>query len=395
MILNSGETNVKNIPAFELGNSYSEFDIVYYSGYTDGGTEYPATQAVSGHYYYTGTTATSTTSNLPTTTDGPWTNKFFATPSYGAEVNYKTLYYEAKYGDGYYSLMGKSENSLRVSFSTSFNKRTDKETKAIIHLLEDSFNKGDKPSGGYTGIYWTPFAPYNKEHEFYVEEFERSYESPDVNSVSCIFQNESNSITDWQNFYIPFSETSGFWATSNNYNPHDIVYLSGSDYSVYSSGWYYYSGTSSSTSVDNNGPVGADTQWTKDIFYWKLNEGVEIQEAPRYLKSPTQNEFFIRQNDGLNKSLLNFSFTLMSRSDSEAKAILHFLEKHRGRDQFRFTPPAPYNEEKTFICTEWKHSIKFKNNNDISVVFREQPIDYTQDRITFLNLITVDPYLPR
>ena len=67
--------------------------------------------------------------------------------------------------------------------------------------------------------------PYNKEHEFYVEEFERSYESPDVNSVSCIFQNESNSITDWQNFYIPFSETSGFWATSNNYNPHDIVYL--------------------------------------------------------------------------------------------------------------------------------------------------------------------------
>ena len=59
----------------------------------------------------------------------------------------------------------------------------------------------------------------------------------------------------------------------------------------------------------------------------------------------------------------------MSRSDSEAKAILHFLEKHRGRDQFRFTPPAPYNEEKTFICTEWKHSIKFKNNNDISVVF--------------------------
>ena len=95
MILNSGETNVKNIPAFELGNSYSEFDIVYYSGYTDD-AEYPATQAVSGHYYYTGTTATSTTSNLPTTTDGPWTNKFFATPSYGAEVNYKTLYYEAE-----------------------------------------------------------------------------------------------------------------------------------------------------------------------------------------------------------------------------------------------------------------------------------------------------------
>ena len=149
-----------------MGNSYSEFDIVYYSGYTDGGTEYPATQAVSGHYYYTGTTATSTTSNLPTTTDGPWTNKFFATPSYGAEVNYKTLYYEAKYGDGYYSLMGKSENSLQYLLALLATKEQIKETKAIIHLLEDSFNKGDKPSGGYTGIYWTPFALTTKSMNF-------------------------------------------------------------------------------------------------------------------------------------------------------------------------------------------------------------------------------------
>ena len=62
--------------------------------------------------------------------------------------------------------MGKSENSLRVSFSTSFNKKADKETKAIIHLLEDSFNKGDKPSGGYTGIYWTPFALTTKSMNF-------------------------------------------------------------------------------------------------------------------------------------------------------------------------------------------------------------------------------------
>ena len=80
----------------------------------------------------------------------------------------------------------------------------------------------------------------------------------------------------------------------------------------------------------------------------------------------------------------------MSRSDSEA-SYFDFLENREGIIRFIL---QPHIMKKTFIRTEWKHSIKFKNNNDISVVFREQPIDYTQDRITFLNL-TVDPYLPR
>ena len=108
MILNSGETNIANISAFELGNSYSKFDIVYYSGYTTGGTEYPAAQNVSGHYYYTGAAASSTIHNTPTGDNNPWTNKFFNEVSYGASVEFKNYYYETNFGDGYFNYLNKS-----------------------------------------------------------------------------------------------------------------------------------------------------------------------------------------------------------------------------------------------------------------------------------------------
>lgn len=393
MILNSGVTNIANIPAFELGNSYSKFDVVYYSGYTSAGTEYPASQSASGHYYYTGTAATSTTSNIPTVSNSPWTNKFFAEASYGSSVQFKNSYYQVDYGDGYYNYLNKSENSIKSDFSLNFNKRSDKEAKAIIHLLEDSFNKGSKPSGGYTGIYWTPFEPYNQELEFYVENFNHSFDYPDVNNVTFSLFNEDRSTSDWQNFYIPFKNTSGFWQAGNVYSKDDIVYGSGSDYTLYSSGWYYYTGDAATTATNSNGPLGNNSLWTKKVFYWPINDGITFNQTPRFHKQNFQNDFFVRVEDGINKNLLNFDITFTSRSDREAKSILHFLEKHRGQDQFLFTLPAPYSKTKPFVCPEWRHTLKFKDNNDIQVRFKEQPIDYSSLEVIFLNLITIDPFL--
>jgi phage-related protein len=393
MILNSGQTNITNISAFELGNNYSKFDIVYYSGYTDSSVEYPAAQNASGHYYYTGAAATSTASNLPITANGPWTNKFFSESSYGSTVSYKNEYYGMQFGDGYFSNLSKSENSLTATFNIDLNKRSDKEAKAVIHLFEDSFNKGNKPSGGYTGIYWTPFPPYDREHEFYIEQFDNDLEYPNVNNISTSFYNESESVTDWQNFYIPFKNTEGFFEQGKEYYPDNIIYASGSSFSNYTSGWYYYSGTEPTSSTPN-GPVGSSSKWTKDVFYFPVNKGIVFEESPRFYKQNFSNGYFIRVDDGINKSLLELNFTLKGRSDTEAKAIVHFLEKHRGKDQFLFTPPAPYDEQKVFVCPEWAHSINYKNNNSITVLFLEQPINYLSVKVEFLNLITIDPYLP-
>ena len=114
MILNSGETNIANVSAFELGNSYSKFDIVYYSGYTTGSTEYPAAQNVSGHYVlYLVQRHLQQYNNTPTGDNSPWTNKFFNEVSYGASVEFKNHYYEVNYGDGYFNHLNKSENAIK------------------------------------------------------------------------------------------------------------------------------------------------------------------------------------------------------------------------------------------------------------------------------------------
>jgi phage-related protein len=124
-----------------------------------------------------------------------------------------------------------------------------------------------------------------------------------------------------------------------------------------------------------------------------MNKGISIKEAPRFLKQPTQSDFFVRTKDGLNKSLLNLSFSLDNREDKEAKAIVHFLESHQGRMQFGFTPPAPYDiTGKAFVCPKWEHSLTFKDNSNVGVNFIESPLNLTQRSVVFKSLITTDPY---
>ena len=329
-----------------------------------------------------------------------WTQDFYFEASYGASVNYDTSYYGIKYGDGYFNFLNRSENALKATFNVSFEKRTDKETKALLHLLDDSFNKGERPSGGYTGIKWTPFNPYDLEARFFVESFDHQYDSPDVNTVSTSFFNETKSLTDWKGFAIPWSGTrQGYNPTGEAYYKHDAVFFESTNaadsqlMTPLQSGWYYFTGDAPSTGVssdDYNSPSGGGTLWTKDRFYFDVEAGLNISQNPRFIKPQLQNDFYVRMKDGLNKNLLTFSLQLTGRTDTEAKAIIHFLEHHRGTDLIRFTLPAPYNfSDKVFICQRWNHSLKFKDNNDITVEFLEFPVDYLTVEDQFNTLITV------
>ncbi len=95
----------------------------------------------------------------------------------------------------------------------------------------------------------------------------------------------------------------------------------------------------------------------------------------------------------MNKNLLNMQFNFNSRSDKEAKAMVHFLETHQGKNQFEFKPPAPYDiSGKVFVCPKWEHQISYVDNNNVSVNFIEFPINLLAKDVTFSTLITVDPY---
>jgi len=403
MIINSGATNIKGVPAFELGNTYDKYDIVYYSGYDESNVSYPCTQAQSGHYYYSGNSSqVATAANIPAGATSNWTTGFFFDVSYGATVDYKGLNYSTEYGDGYYNLLNKSENAVRATFNVSLEKRTDKETKAALHLLEDSFNKGNRPTGGYTGINWTPFPPYNMSGEFFVESFDHVYESPDVNKVTTTFYNETASLTDWKQLYIPFTNTKGDYINDITYYQHDIAYLRTLPETPLvldgQSGWYYFTGEkhvdySADTGILGsvfNSPSGQYTLWSKDKFYFDINQGLNIPQNPRFTKQDLRNEFTQRFSDGINKNLLLFTVTFQGRNDKETKAMLHFLEHHRGTQLFQFTPPAPYNfTNKVFVASTWSHNIHFKDNNDITVEMREFPIDYLNVSQSFRTLVTV------
>ena len=395
MIINSGVTNIVGIPAFEMGSRYDTYDVVYYSGYDESSVSYPCTQAESGHYYYSGVAATTATaSNRPAAGSTEWTTGFFFQPSYGATVDYQGLQYSAEYGDGYYTTINKSENAVRAEFNVTFAKRTDKETKALLHMLEDSFNKGNRPYGGYTGISWTPFPPYNHSGEFFVESFNHNYEAPDVNTVSTTFFNETASLTDWQQLYIPYSNTRGDYENDQTYSEHDITFLRKSDDFLdlvqAQSGWYYFTGVNEVVGTRENSPTGVDSLWVKDKFYFDVNQNLEIPQNPIFTKQNLKNDFAVRFSESLHKNLLNFSINFKGRSDKEAQTMVHFLEHHKGTSIFRFTVPAPYNfTDKVFLATSWNHTVHFKDNNDITVQLREFPIDYLSLSTEFLTLVTV------
>ena len=412
MIINSGVTNITRVLPFEVGNEYKKYDVVYYSGYTNTSptppTLHPCLQSESGHCYYTGNAATATLTNRPYAADTEWTTGFFADVSYGATVNYEALNYTTEFGDGYYNVLNKSENAVRAQFSTTFSKRTDQETKAIIHILEDSFNRGDRPDGGYSGIPWTPFAPYNQSGEFFVESFTQDYEAPDVNNVSTTFFRETASTTDWKTLYIPFEDTRMEYRNSvegnaaTNYFQHDATFLrqlaGEAVLTPAQTGWYYFTGEknvdyTSETGIfgtEYNSPTGQYPLWTKDKFYFDLNQNINIPQNPRFTKQEINNGFVARFDEGLNKNLLAFPVDLKGRTDKEAFAIVHFLEHHAGVRLFQFTPPAPYDfTNKVFLAANWSHTINFKDNNDITVNMREFPIDYLNLSTEFRSLVTV------
>ena len=391
MILNSGITNIQRIGSFAASTPYVKFDIVYFTGNPDENTtaaQNPSFEE-SGHYYcvssHTSESATSSAVSSPTGSSTQWTQDFIAEPSYGAKMDFKAATYNINMGDGYYSPLNKNINSLRIMMNLSFRGRDDRETKAIAHIIEDSFNRGDAPSGGYSGITWTPPAPYNKTRPFYVEEFNHDFVYPNVNNISFTFKNETASLTEWQGLFTPFSGTRGFYESDETYISHDITYMSGA--LIDQSGWYYYSG-SGGLSNHNSSPTGSTTQWTKENFYFETQENISLDRSPRFRRQDFQNEFFTRQKDGINLQLLTFSLAYNGLTDVESKAMVHFLESKRGNRQFLFTPPAPYDEQKVFISPNWSHIMDFKDNNTVTVNFVEHPIDYTAKANTFLTLAT-------
>ena len=379
-----------DVSGWSKDRTYEKFDVVFFSGDPETGCN----PFESGYYYATASSNGGTNSTLaPTGVSAKWTRSFPSTPSYNSSVSFEAKTFKNFFGNGYYSIVPKSHNNLAINYNLNFNGRTEKESKAILHFLS---HKAEEPYTGagsgivgalpsnatiyqgeevLTGFNFTPFEPYNQTGRYFCDTFDHEESFPNVHNIAANFSNENASLTNWMSQVIPFDNTAKYWAAGETYNKFDIVYYSGHNISNHS-GYYYNSGDSDEvTATTSNGPEGANTLWTKNVFYFNPSS-FSIPQEPRILKSDLNRDYVKRWNDGINTNLLNVNLSFEGKSEAEAKAITHFLVNKKGYESFKFSPPKPYDQDnKFFVCQNWTDSFIFSDNRSISTKFAETPID--------------------
>lgn len=156
------------------------------------------------------------------------------------------------------------------------------------------------------------------------------------------------------------------WAQNNNYIINDIVYYNGE---------YYYC-----IIPHNSSLVFTDLYWggiinyngvNRPEFIWRPSYNTEVPIKPRVKNIQLGDGYRQISDDGISNILLTLNLTFDLRAESEARAILHFLNNMRGSRSFIFNPPPPYNQNKIFICQDFSSSYVFSDNFTIRAVFEE------------------------
>jgi phage-related protein len=351
----------------------------------------------------------STINATPESNPDLWSSDhFFFDADYGSSVNFRANNVRHEYGNGYYILQPRGINSLTFEANLKFNNRTNREANAVIHFVEshlgqlevDSSSPNLKYKQGISGFRWdgnAMFNPYrsveNESKTFYCTDFNHSLNFENSNDVNLVLRNLDTSILrKSEQLYIRKADT---YDDTVFYEKNDVAFYTGNHEH------YYWHSDASSSNKDpaeikndfnerENYSQDLNTgYWTRD-FFWKPSLSLNISNKPRMNEITVGGGYTQIYSDGINENLLNLDLQFNNRSDEEAYAILHFLEQKLGCKPFNFTPPAPYNRKKNFVCQEWTHAYNYKNNHSISAKFEEFPFNIDSEGYTNLN---TDPQL--
>jgi phage-related protein len=359
----------------------------------------------------------------PGDNDTVWSrDSFFFDADYGSNVSFKANNHKYQYGNGYYILQPKNINSLSIEVNLKFKNRTNRESNAIVHFLENHQGQQEQInispnliySQGISGFRWdesSTFHPYAsiglQAKRFTCGEWNHSLNFENSNDIEVKLRNLDSSI---------LQKTSGLFVSpieaysdSRTYEKNDAVYSTGNKRHYYWSGDSSLSGFAPSQNRSEWSRAGGfyqdiNTQyWTRD-FFWKPSLGLSVSQKPRMQDIGVGDAYIQIFNDGINESLLTLDLDFNNRNDSEARSIIHFLEQHYGCVPFGFTPPAPYETRQNFVCQEWSHSYNFKGNHSISAKFEQYPFNLEGQQydsinpVPFINtgeLIFTSPFIMR
>ena len=398
-----------NVPYYETGILFNEFEIVYYTGINAGTyndlNAYPKPilnevvinpiAGKTGYYYLNSQKFLTSGQNLFwTRPDSPfnvisgpetfdwWTQDFFFKPTYGSKISFSANFYENEFQDNYRYILGKSENVIQVEVELNFQGITDNEARALNHFYQNHYTKPSLPDGqGMRPVEMSLFYPHEKVRPYYLKTINNNLENVDFNTVSLSLESPFISITSWKEKLIPFTTKNVYFDTVT-YGKHDYVFpfrLSKS-----SDGFFYYTGDTTSTNVN---PYSTDlnNHWTQKFYF-----SPDLAQSLNFDSTKYKNDlssFYLYQNVGINPNSFNFDLQFNNRSDKEAQAILHFLENHNGVELFQYDVFTPYTGTRSFYCPEWSHTFNFKDNHSIQAKFIESKFDYSFDRTFNTTLI--------
>ena len=341
--------------------------------------------------------------NEDPTSSNKWvTDQFFFDADYGSTVNFRASNKKMEFNNGYYKLFPKSVNSLRCEFNLNFKNRSNRESNAITHFLENHLGQleKDKPSStlaysqGISGFRWdgnATFHPYdsigNQTRKFYCTNFDHSLNFENSNDISVTLKNFDAS---WLNKSESlFTKKAEDYDDKQLYFKNDIVF---SNVNMQ----YYYCYNDDGVGFSSKDPVVKNSSWTRESgrysdintnywsreFFWKPSIGLTVSQKPRVKEIKSAGSDYTQiYNDGINESLLNLNVSFKNRSDSEAYAILHFLEQHLGYTPFLFSPPAPYETPQNFVCQQWSHTYNYKDNHTITALFEQYPFNFSATKL--------------
>jgi phage-related protein len=286
--------------------------------------------------------------------------------TYGCSARFSLKAKKTNYGDGYYSNIISNINALVGEFDISYQGLTDKQANSLIGFFQSTFERDPVLIyDSYKSVDIDLFFPYKNNSKVYFQSIDHQSPEPDLNNVTIKCRCPYDSSLNYKGVFVSEENTfKNFDVSKLTFNKDDVVYVA--DY-----GYYWFTGNNNTTlKGQNEYPTGDNSLFTQK-FYFSPDLDYSIPSSPRYLINELESSAPVFEQDGINKNILEISFSFSNRSDKETSAILKYLDSKLGFQIFEIDLPQPYNKKIDVYCPEWQHTYKYKNCHDITVKLLE------------------------
>ena len=165
-------TYTGDIAYWDTGVAYEANDIIFYPAFENG----------RDNFFYCTSSHTSSASNAPTLSGASWTQSFVWQPNHELTVQNGDKISLENFQEGMYSRIKVNKNSQFIDTTLSFFNRSNKETRAILHFLENRM--------GHKAFDFTLSGIYRSKKYFTAPEWEHEFVYFDVNNISVNFREE-------------------------------------------------------------------------------------------------------------------------------------------------------------------------------------------------------------